>query len=141
MLDPHSDVDNIQLISVKFVLKISLSQRFIGYDFALSKDLTHGIGVGTWSGPEPFWIENSPDVAEKIYQELRLFVKSLLSNMLYFGYKNDKAALAYPTSSDNEYTVVFYPRKRFFASIRREILPLEDIENDLDLKRLIANTP
>jgi hypothetical protein len=139
ILSSTSDTDNIRLVSAKFALEISLSQRFIGYDFALSKNVTHGIRVGAWSGPEPFLVENDPDVAEKVYQEMRLFVKNLLSDMFYFGYKNNKAVLAYPKAGDGGYDVVVYPSRRFLASIKRETWSREKIENDFDLKRLIAN--
>ncbi len=130
----------ILLVTRNYKLKIIIDEFEVGYDFDLSKDLSGKVYQGSGVNTDLLINDYDPEWTKEIFEEVRLFVKSLLSNKLYYGVFDGNAVFARP-SKDGQYRVTFVPTKRrFFVSIKQETWPKSKVMNDPRLTRLDARS-
>lgn len=128
----------IKLESDDFILDVVVNDKWVGYDFNLNKQLTNKISQGSSLDTDLYRLDYDPHVTEEIYQEVKYFIKSLLTNKLYYGTVNNKAIFARPmfASGDEQYIVTAAPRRKFFALISSEVVDRKTILKDKNLKNL-----
>lgn len=135
-----SDSGTIILLTKYYRLEIIVYGNMIRYDFSLDKSLTAGVPQGVFESDDINTFEYGADYVNGIFNGIRLIVKSLLTDSLYYGVFDGNAVFARP-NKDGQYRVTFVPTKRrFFVSIKQETWSNDKVMNDARLTRLDARS-
>jgi hypothetical protein len=132
------DSGTMTLVTRDYRFKIVINQNDIEYNFDLNKDLSGGVYLGSGACTHSLVKGYDPAWTDEAFEEVRLFLRSLLSNELYYGVFGGNAVLAEP-NKDGTYDVTFVPTKRQnFVTIDQETWSKSKVMKETRLTRLYA---
>lgn len=128
----------VNLSTNKYQLRITINDKWVGYDFMLDKSFTDGASMGSAADTDLYALDYDVKFTKKIFEELHFFLDSLLSNKLYYGFIDGRAVFAEPINQ-TEYSVTVAPKRRFFVSISSQVWPMAKVLKNPHLKQLVAD--